>query len=133
MRQSGALTEHAVAVARDSAAGSEHGAASTCPVCATADLVCGKWTLLIVHALAADARRFCELEQTLAGISPRTLSVRLRALEEAGLVARVRRTPDGAHAYALTDMGRELLPVIEAMERFGRRWLGGREGPCGER
>ncbi len=133
MRHSGALTEHTVAVARDSAASGEHGTASTCPVCATADLVCGKWTLLIVHALAADARRFCELEQTLVGISPRTLSVRLQALEDAGVVARVRRSSDGTHAYALTEMGRALLPVIEAMDRFGRRWLSAGEGPCGGR
>ncbi len=58
----------------------------TCPVCATADLVCGKWTILILRDLAEGSCRFCELERSLAGISPRTLSLRLRALEEEGVV-----------------------------------------------
>ncbi|MDQ3630520.1 MAG: helix-turn-helix transcriptional regulator, partial [Actinomycetota bacterium] len=60
----------------------------TCPVCLTADVVCGKWTLLLVRDLAAGTSRFCELERSLAGISPRTLSLRLRALEEEGIVER---------------------------------------------
>ncbi len=53
-----------------------------CPVCATAEIVCGKWTLLIIRDLADDRQRFCELERSLRGICPRTLSLRLRALEE---------------------------------------------------
>ena len=42
----------------------------TCPVCLTAQIVCGKWTLLLVRDLAAGRSRFCELERSLAGISP---------------------------------------------------------------
>ena len=60
----------------------------TCPVFRTADVVCGKWTLLLVRDLSEGCTRFCELERSLAGISPRTLSLRLRALEEEGIVAR---------------------------------------------
>src|ERR687883_648783 len=60
----------------------------SCPVCRTADIVCGKWTLLLVRELAEGRTRFCELERSLQGISPRTLSLRLRALEEEGIVAR---------------------------------------------
>ena len=52
-----------------------------CPVCATAELVCAKWTILVIRDLAEGRSRFCELERSLAGISPRTLSLRLRALE----------------------------------------------------
>ena len=52
-----------------------------CPVCRTAEIVCGKWTLLIVRDLSEGRSRFCELERSLGGISPRTLSLRLRALE----------------------------------------------------
>ena len=59
-----------------------------CPVCRTAEIVCGKWTLLIVRDLAEGRSRFCELERSLGGISPRTLSLRLRALEEEGIVHR---------------------------------------------
>ena len=61
---------------------------SDCPVCRTADIVCGKWTLLVIRDLAESRARFCELERSLEGISPRTLSLRLRALEEEGIVAR---------------------------------------------
>src|SRR3712207_3536615 len=60
----------------------------SCPVCRTAEIVCGKWTLLLVRELAEGRSRFCELERTLTGISPRTLSLRLRALEEEGIVER---------------------------------------------
>src|SRR5207244_8184038 len=59
-----------------------------CPVCATADLVCQKWTVLVIRDLAEGSCRFCELERSLAGISPRTLSLRLRALEGEGIVER---------------------------------------------
>ena len=96
-----------------------------CPVCATADIVCGKWTLLIIRDLAEQRSRFCELERSLAGISPRTLSLRLRALEEEGIV--VRKTypevPPRVE-YALTEKGRALLPVVKEMRRFGHDWLG---------
>ena len=54
-----------------------------CPVCRTADVISGKWTLLVIRDLAGESRRFCELERSLEGISPRTLSLRLRTLEEA--------------------------------------------------
>src|SRR5215469_1454656 len=98
---------------------------SQCPVCRTADIVCGKWTLLIIRDLAGGTSRFCELERSLEGISPRTLSLRLRALEEEGVV--VRRTfpevPPRVE-YALTEKGEALVPLVEDMRRYGRRWLG---------
>ena len=97
---------------------------STCPVCRTAEVVCGKWTLLLIRDLAAGNSRFCELERSLEGISPRTLSLRLRALEEEGIVER--------HTYpevpprvesALTQKGLALLPIIEDMRTYGKHWL----------
>jgi DNA-binding HxlR family transcriptional regulator len=96
-----------------------------CPVCKTAEIVCGKWTLLVIRDLAEGRSRFCELERSLAGISPRTLSLRLRALEEEGIVAR-RTFPEVPPRveYALTDKGRALLPIIESMRSYGRDWLG---------
>ena len=42
----------------------------SCPVCATADIICGKWTILVIRDLAEGRSRFCELERSLAGISP---------------------------------------------------------------
>jgi len=95
-----------------------------CPVCRTANVVCGKWTLLVIRDLADGCSRFCELERSLEGISPRTLSLRLRALEEEGVV--VRRTfpevPPRVE-YALTEKGEALVPLIDDMRRYGRRWL----------
>ena len=97
---------------------------SRCPVCRTADIVCGKWTLLVIRDLADGSSRFCELERSLEGISPRTLSLRLRALEEEGVVARhtFPEVPPRVE-YALTEKGEALVPLIEDMRRYGRRWL----------
>ncbi|CAN5559943.1 helix-turn-helix domain-containing protein [soil metagenome] len=95
-----------------------------CPVCRTAEVISGKWTLLIIRDLCDDSLRFCEIERSLAGISPRTLSLRLRALEEQGIVER-RTYPEVPPRveYALTDKGKALVPLIEDMRSYGRRWL----------
>jgi DNA-binding HxlR family transcriptional regulator len=97
---------------------------SSCPVCRTAEIISGKWTLLIIRDLADSSLRFCELERSLEGISPRTLSLRLRALEEQGVVER-RTYPEVPPrvTYQLTDKGLALVPLIEDMRTYGRRWL----------
>ena len=97
----------------------------SCPVCATAEIVCGKWTLLLVRDLSEGRSRFCELERSLAGISPRTLSLRLRALEEEGIVERqtFAEVPPRVE-YSLTPKGEALIPIIEGMRDYGEEWLG---------
>ena len=87
-------------------------------------MVCGKWTLLVIRDLAEGPSRFCEMERSLEGISPRTLSLRLRALEEEGVVTRhtFPEVPPRVE-YALTEKGEALVPLIEAMRRYGRHWL----------
>ena len=97
---------------------------SQCPVCRTAEVVCGKWTLLVIRDLAEGSSRFCELERSLEGISPRTLSLRLRALEEEGIVERhtFPEVPPRVE-YALTEKGEALVPLVEDMRRYGTRWL----------
>jgi DNA-binding HxlR family transcriptional regulator len=97
----------------------------SCPVCATADIICGKWTILVIRDLAEGRSRFCELERSLAGISPRTLSLRLRGLEEQGIVERhtYPEVPPRVE-YSLTTKGRALVPLIEDMRRYGSEWLG---------
>jgi DNA-binding HxlR family transcriptional regulator len=99
---------------------------SRCPVGSCAEIISGKWTLLVIRDLADSTRRFCELERSLEGISPRTLSLRLRALEECGIVERQTypEVPPRVE-YALTEKGRALIPVIEEMRAYGREWLGG--------
>ena len=106
---------------------------SECPVCRTADIVCGKWTLLVIRDLAEGRARFCERERSLAGISPRTLSLRLRALEEEGIVKRQTfpEVPPRVE-YALTEKGRALVPLVESMRVYGRQWLN-EDGACVEK
>ena len=93
---------------------------------ATARIVSGKWTLLILRDLAGGPCRFGELERSLAGISPRTLSCRLRALEEEDILERrVYAEVPPRVDYRLTDKGRDLVPIVDAMRAYGRDWLGG--------
>ncbi len=97
---------------------------ASCPVCRTAEIVCGKWTLLLIRDLASGSSRFCELERSLEGISPRTLSLRLRALEEEGVVERhtFPEVPPRVE-YALTPKGEALIPLVDDMRSYGKRWL----------
>lgn len=94
-----------------------------CPVVLTARIVSGKWTLLVLRDLEAGARRFTELERSLAGISPRTLSQRLRSLESEGIIARRAycETPPRVE-YRLTEKGEALLPIVTAMRIWGEEW-----------
>ena len=96
----------------------------TCSVAACAEIIGAKWTALLVHDLSEGARRFSELEHSCAGISPRTLSERLRALEDEGIVERrsFAESPPRVE-YELTAKGEALLPIIGAMRRFGHAWL----------
>jgi len=95
-----------------------------CPVCATAEVICGKWTILVIRDLADGHSRFGELQRSLEGISPRTLSLRLRVLEEQGIVERhtYPEVPPRVE-YSLTEKGEALLPLIEDMRSYGREWL----------
>jgi DNA-binding HxlR family transcriptional regulator len=95
-----------------------------CPVARTAELIGNKWTPLIIRDLAEGCRRFSELERSLRGISPKTLSERLKRLEENAVIARhcYAEVPPRVE-YRLTDKGHALLPVIETMRVFGREWL----------
>ncbi len=108
----------------------------TCPVCRTAEIVCGKWTLLVIRDLAEGRSRFCELERSLHGISPRTLSLRLRALEEEGIVERQTypEVPPRVE-YALTDKGPRARAAdrghARVRPRVARRRV--RRGPIDER
>ena len=95
-----------------------------CPVARTADIISGKWTLLIIRDLASGVKRFHQLERSLHGISPKTLSERLRSLEEEGII--LRRTfaevPPRVE-YSLTEKGQDLVTVIESMRSYGKQWL----------
>jgi DNA-binding HxlR family transcriptional regulator len=100
-----------------------------CPVAKTADIISNRWTPLILRDLEAGERRFSELARSLQGISPKTLSERLKRLEESGVIERncFAEVPPRVE-YSLTDKGHALLPVINCMREFGRVWLG--DEPC---
>jgi DNA-binding HxlR family transcriptional regulator len=94
-----------------------------CPVARTLDIVGERWTMLIVRDLVRfGPRKFQDFEQSLRGISPNTLSARLKRLEDAGIIERrfYEQHPPRAE-YVLTDKGRELGPVLKALFDWGRK------------
>jgi DNA-binding HxlR family transcriptional regulator len=88
---------------------------------AAADLLERRWQLSILYAALAGALRFNEFADAVAGISPRMLSERLRELEAAGLIERtvIPSSPPSVE-YRLTQRGRRLAPIIEAMRAYAR-------------
>ena len=87
----------------------------------TASLLERRWQLSILYAALSGALRFNEFADAVAGISPRMLSERLRDLEAAGLVQRtVLPTSPPTVEYRLTERGRRLGPLIEAMGEYAR-------------
>lgn len=96
-----------------------------CPVARTAEIISGKWTLLIIRDLTTGTKRFSELERSLEGISPKTLSERLCSLEREGVLSRrtFAEVPPRVE-YSLTEKGQALAGVIEEMRLYGRTWLG---------
>ncbi len=92
----------------------------TCPVARAVAVLDGRWTMLVIRDLLRGTRRFSELRASLPGISPKTLTDRLRSLEAEGLVERVQfaEIPPRVE-YSLTSRGRELGPVIDALAVWG--------------
>jgi DNA-binding HxlR family transcriptional regulator len=95
-------------------------AAPQCHVARCAEVITGKWTLLIVRELAPGPRYFNELEKGLPGMSPRTLCERLKLLAAHGLITRTRiKGLPPRTTYELTPNGRLLLPIIDTMREVG--------------
>ena len=93
-----------------------------CPLTECMELLGGAWTPNLVWHLSAEPRRFSELRADVPRISAKVLSARLRGLEEKGVVTRtVVATSPPSVEYALTELGRELIPVIEAIVRVGHK------------
>ena len=93
-----------------------------CPIARTLDIIGERWTILILRDLVVGgARKFHDFERSLAGISPNTLSARLKRLEDAGIVERrfYEQHPPRAE-YLLTEKGNELRPVLRALLDWGR-------------
>ncbi|WP_027481382.1 winged helix-turn-helix transcriptional regulator [Deinococcus pimensis] len=100
--------------------GSEAQRRPECAVERTLDVIGAKWTTLILRELLGGTRRFGELKSALGGISPKTLADRLRTLEGQDIVVRTvyAEVPPRVE-YHLTERGRSLGAIIEAMARWG--------------
>lgn len=95
-----------------------------CPVAMAAEIICSRWTLLVLRELLAGSTRFNELRRGVPRMSPALLSKRLKDLETAGIVERHKaRGGPSAAEYQLTDAGRELKSVVEAVGVWGHRWI----------
>ena len=91
-----------------------------CPIARTLDLIGDRWTLLIIRDLFLGKKRFQEFLRSSPGLPPKLLSDRLKKLEKHGLAERMVYSQHPLRAeYRLTDSGRSLAPVLEAMVRWG--------------
>jgi DNA-binding HxlR family transcriptional regulator len=90
-----------------------------CPLAQATQLLCERWTLIIVREFIAGSTRFNELRKGVPTMSPTLLSRRLKQLENAGVIQR--QTAEKG-AYKLTQAGEELRPVVELLGAWGHRW-----------
>jgi len=95
-----------------------------CPVAMAAEILCTRWTIVLLRELVSGSTRFNELRRGVPRMSPALLSKRLRDLEAAGIIVRTPLPGEAeGHEYRLTEAGRELKPVVEAVGRWGQRWV----------
>jgi DNA-binding HxlR family transcriptional regulator len=96
---------------------------SVCPITQTLDVIGDKWSLLVVRDLLLGKSKFSEFLDSPEGVTTNILADRLRRLEAEGLISRslYQQRPD-RYAYALTEAGQDLKPVISAICRWAEQW-----------
>jgi len=95
-----------------------------CPVAMASEILCTRWTVVLLRELIAGSTRFNELRRGVPRMSPALLSKRLQELEAQGIVERQRlRGSPEVNSYHLTPSGRDLQPVIEAIGMWGQKWV----------
>ena len=94
-----------------------------CPVETTLTLISDKWKVLILRDLLTGAKRFGELKKSVGNVSQKVLTAQLRQMEESGLLTRTvyQEVPPRVE-YALTDLGRSLKPILDAMRDWGEAY-----------
>ncbi|WP_291687780.1 helix-turn-helix domain-containing protein [Bradyrhizobium sp.] len=93
-----------------------------CPVAMAAEILCTRWTIILLREMFAGSTRFNELRRGVPRMSPALLSQRLKELEAAGIVAHAASSADpSVSEYRLTESGRELGPLVEAFGIWGQR------------
>jgi DNA-binding HxlR family transcriptional regulator len=95
-----------------------------CPVAMSAEVLCTRWTVVVLREMLAGSTRFNELRRGVPRMSPALLSQRLKELEAAGVILRQPSPVDpGVFEYQLTPSGRDLKPLVEAFGVWGQRWV----------
>jgi DNA-binding HxlR family transcriptional regulator len=96
-----------------------------CPVEAALDVIGGKWKPLILWALGDEVMRFGELQKALPGVNTKMLTKQLRELEQDGVIRRkiYPEVPPRVE-YTITDFGKTLIPILEALCNWGAEYLG---------
>ncbi len=95
-----------------------------CPVAMAAEVLCTRWTVVVLREMIAGSTRFNDLRRGVPRMSPALLSQRLKDLEQAGVVSRVKVGGEhGVFEYQLTRSGRDLRPLIEGFGVWGQRWV----------
>jgi DNA-binding HxlR family transcriptional regulator len=94
-----------------------------CPVAMAAEIVCSRWTALVLRELLCGSTRFNDLRRGVPRMSPTLLSKRLKELEEAGVIVAVPTAQAGVVDYRLTEAGEELRSVVESLGVWGQRWV----------
>ena len=90
---------------------------------AATEILGDKWSpQLLRFFINQPSVRFCQLQDLVGGINPRTLSARLMNLETHGIVEKVPRTSESRCEYRLTEKGKELLPILQGMERWSSKY-----------
>jgi len=103
---------------------SQAGYKQFCPLSMAAELLCTRWTMVLLRELVAGSTRFNDLRRGVPKMSPTLLSQRLRDLEAGGIVERTEvKSEKGVFEYKLTEAGRDLRPVVEAMGFWGQKWV----------
>ena len=97
-----------------------------CPVETTLTLISDKWKVLILRDLLPGKKRFGELKKSVGGVSQKVLTAQLRQMEDSGLLTRTvyPEVPPRVE-YRLTDLGRSLKPVLDAMQSWGEAYQAG--------
>lgn len=95
-----------------------------CPVAMAAEVLCTRWTLVMLSEMLAGSTRFNEIRRGVPRMSPALLSKRLKELEEWGLVERIEKKDAETAEYLLTPAARDLEPIISALGDWSQRWVG---------
>jgi DNA-binding HxlR family transcriptional regulator len=95
-----------------------------CPLAMAAEVLCTRWTMVLMRELMAGSTRFNDLRRGVPKMSPTLLSQRLKELEQSGIVQRrALQSEKGVFEYHLTEAGRDIGPVVEAMGFWGQKWV----------